>query len=182
MLVSFSAVLAIIYLSSQLDTNGIASSEAQSSSFYLGVIANSLCAVGFSVVNVVVRSLREVHHSLVASFQSSANFLFSLVGLVIYRTVVSPNGFSYGISLWQWCMLLLSGLVRSFGMLFYVRAFQLDKAGRAASLNFLQIIFGYSFDVALFGYGLRWFEVAGTLVIAACSVMVFVIKIFKVRD
>lgn len=65
-------------------------------------------------------------------------------------------------------------------MLFFIKAFQLDKAGRAASLNFLQIIFGYLADVAFFQYHLEWFEWLGATVIVACSVMVFVFKLFKV--
>ena len=36
--------------------------------FVLGVLANACAALCFSIINVIVRSLKDVHHSIVASF------------------------------------------------------------------------------------------------------------------
>jgi drug/metabolite transporter (DMT)-like permease len=101
---------------------------------------------------------------------------------LIYRFCIAPLPDGYGLTGYQTGMLIMMGLVRSVSMILFVKAFQLDKAGRAASLNFVQIIFGYSFDVGVFGYQMRWFEVVGATVIVACSVMVFIIKIYKVKE
>lgn len=146
------------------------------------MLANAFSATSFAVINVVVRSLKSVHHSLVASFQSTANFVLSLIGLVVYRLWFNPNGFVYNFSAYDISLLMLTGVVRSMAMVFFVLAFQLDKAGRSASLNFLQIIFGYLMDVSFFAYAMEGYEIAGTLIIVTCSVLVFIIKIYKVRD
>jgi hypothetical protein len=69
MLASFCGVLLIVGVSSfkkeALEIGDIGSGETR---FYFGVIANALCAISFAIINVIVRSTKTVHHSLVASF------------------------------------------------------------------------------------------------------------------
>ena len=184
MSVSFGGVLLIIIMSASskqsLSIGDVG--DKGNSQFILGVLANATCALCFSIINVVVRSLKDVHHSIVACFQSTANFLLSLVGLVIYRVFFNPNNFEYDFTSLEIGLLMFTGVVRSLGMIFFVLAFQLDKAGRSASLNFLQVIFGYMFDMMFFGYVMEGYEVLGTSIIGVCSVMVFLIKIYKVRE
>lgn len=148
----------------------------------IGVLSNALCALFFAIINVIIRSLKDVHHSLVAVFQSTGNFLLSLVVLIIYRIFINPNNFDYQLTLTEICLLILSGLVRSFGMLFFIKAFQIDKAGRVAGLNFLQIIFGYTSDVIFFSYDLHGFEILGSSIIIICSISVFMLKIYNYSD
>jgi drug/metabolite transporter (DMT)-like permease len=94
----------------------------------------------------------------------------------MYRLFISPNGFSYELTLAEVFLLFLCGLIRSMGMIFFIRAFQLDKAGRSAGLNFLQIITGYTADMIFFGYSMRAYEMVGASIIVGCSVIVFVLK------
>lgn len=61
-------------------------------------------------------------------------------------------------------------------------AYQLDKAGRVATLNFLLIIFGYILDILFFGYSMALYEVIGASIIVICSGIVFLIKIYKFTD
>jgi drug/metabolite transporter (DMT)-like permease len=123
-----------------------------STEFIIGIIFNAGSALCFSIINVIIRALKDVHHSIVASFQSTGNFLLSLVVLLIYRTIISPNGFVYNFTIAELILLVFTGVCRSFSMLLFIRAFQLDKAGRTAGLNFLQIIFGYLADMIIFDY------------------------------
>jgi drug/metabolite transporter (DMT)-like permease len=102
--------------------------------------------------------------------------VISFFALVLYRLFISPNGFTYDLTSADVFLLFLCGLIRSLGMIFFIRAFQLDKAGRTAGLNFLQIITGYSADMIFFGYSMRSYEIVGASVIVGCSVMVFVLK------
>ena len=101
---------------------------------------------------------------------------------MIYRLVFNPNNFDYNFTVYEIGLLMFTGVVRSLGMIFFVLAFQLDKAGRSASLNFLQVIFGYLFDMMFFGYVMEGYEMIGTSIIVVCSVMVFLIKIYKVKE
>jgi drug/metabolite transporter (DMT)-like permease len=94
----------------------------------------------------------------------------------MFRLFISPNGFHYDLTLTEAFLLFLSGFIRSMGMIFFIKAFQLDKAGRAAGLNFLQIITGYTADMIFFGYSMQAYEMIGATIIVGCSVMVFVLK------
>ena len=150
-----------------------------STEFIIGIICNAASALCFSIINVIVRALKDVHHSVVASFQSTGNFVLSLVVLLLYRTLINPNGFVYNFTIGEVVLLVLTGVCRSFSMLLFIRAFQLDKAGRTAGLNFLQIIFGYLADMTIFGYSMQWFEILGASVIIISSVIVFLFKYFN---
>lgn len=78
-----------------------------------GVVCSGLSAGAFATIQVIVRKIKDVHHSLVASFQSTGNFVLSLIGLLLYRLVVNPNGFEYNFTFIEVLLLALSGLVRS---------------------------------------------------------------------
>ncbi len=172
MLVSFTAVVFIVCMSNKNQSN----KNVSSGEFILGIVSNAMSALCFSIVNVILRSLKEVHHSIVASFQSTGNFVMSLAVLVLYRTIISPNGFAYNFTMAEVMFMLLIGVCRSFSMLLFIRACQLDKAGRTAGLNFLQIIFGYLADTLIFGYSMQWFDILGASVIIASSITVFLFK------
>jgi hypothetical protein len=46
--------------------------------------------------------------------------------------------------------MIINGLVNSIAQIMFIRGFQLDKAGRAAGLQFMSIVIGYIADVLLF--------------------------------
>ena len=142
----------------------------------MGILCNAGSALCFSIINVIIRCLKDVHHSIVASFQSTGNFIMSFVVLILYRTLISPNGFIYNFTFAELSLVVMTGVCRSFSMLFFIRAFQLDKAGRTAGLNFLQIIFGYLADTLIFSYHMQWFELLGASVIIISSIAVFLFK------
>ena len=105
--------------------------------------------------------------------------MLSLIVLILYRTIISPNGFVYNFTIGEVVLLVFTGVFRSFCMLLFIRAFQLDKAGRTAGLNFLQIIFGYVADMTIFGYSMQWFEILGASLIIISSIVVFLFKYFN---
>lgn len=177
MIVSFCGVLFIVIMSSIYKPALDIGDMVEGAPFVLGVIANALSAIFFATCNVVMRSLRNVHHSLVSSFQSSSNFVLSLIGLLIYRLFINPNNFEYNFTAGEVILLMLTGVARTFSMLLVILAYQLDNAGRTASLNFLLIIFGYIQDTLFFGYSMESYEYIGAGIIAMCSVMVFVFKL-----
>jgi uncharacterized membrane protein len=73
----------------------------------------------------------------------------------------------------------INGLMVTVAMNLYIKAFQLDKAGRASSLWFLAIVIEYTFDIIIFNYHMQLFEILGSLIIVTCSMMVFIFKIYK---
>ncbi len=77
---------------------------------------------------------------------------------------------------------MISGLIRSISALFFIWANKLDKAGRAAALNFLSIIVGYASDMLFFDYHISLGELIGSLVIITCSVSLFVLKLVNYSE
>jgi uncharacterized membrane protein len=99
----------------------------------------------------------------------------------LYRTFFNPVE-SLNLSFYDISFLILTGIFSSAQMLFFIRASQLEKAGRGAGLNFLSIILGYLSDLLFFGYSMSISEIIGALVIVGCSIMIFVLKIYKYSD
>ncbi len=91
--------------------------------FIIGVAGNILSVLFFSIINVIIRSLKDVHPSIIATFQSTGNFVVSFIVLLIYRILIVPNGFYYNITITEILLLLCSGIVRSFAMMFFIKAF-----------------------------------------------------------
>jgi drug/metabolite transporter (DMT)-like permease len=61
------------------------------------------------------------------------------------------------------------GLLLSMGILGWIaqegvsKAIQVEKAGRAAPLNYLQVVIAWIFDVTCFGGHMKWTDIIGTL-------------------
>jgi drug/metabolite transporter (DMT)-like permease len=62
-------------------------------------------------------------------------------------------------------LIVFIGIMTCFGNQLVIVAMTHDKAGRVASLRFLQIVLGYIEDVTLFGYQLRFIELFFALII-----------------
>lgn len=72
-----------------------------------------------------------------------------------------------------WLIVCL-GLSRSFSTLLFVRACQLAKSQRIATLNYAQALFGYTIDVCIYGYSLTAVEIFAILVVLATGAVTFV--------
>jgi hypothetical protein len=101
-----------------------------------------------------MRLLKDIHYSVSAGFQSTGTLVASVVTLVVYRTQFSEKGFGYSIGLTEIALMILNGLVNSLAQIMFIKAFQIDKAGRAAGLQFLSIVFGYASDALIFKYSI----------------------------
>jgi|LauGreDrversion4_2_1035121.scaffolds.fasta_scaffold350043_2 drug/metabolite transporter (DMT)-like permease len=66
------------------------------------------------------------------------------------------------------------GLSRSFSTLLFVRACQLAKSQRIATLNYAQAVFGYGIDVLLYGYSLAFIEYIAIVTVLATGAITFV--------
>jgi drug/metabolite transporter (DMT)-like permease len=175
MIVSFTGSV-IIILSSNTDQRSSTSEQ----SYLVGVFLCLLATTFNAVVYVILRYLKTVHHSIVASFQVKGIFILSFLTLLIYRLFINPNGFEYNMTLSQFCLLFGNGVVMFVCQLLFIFSMRLNKAGRAAGLSFISIVMGYAIDTLLFGYSMSVIEILGALLVIGCSVLALVLKYKKV--
>jgi drug/metabolite transporter (DMT)-like permease len=139
-------------------------------------------AILFAIDNVLIRSLKDLDTVALNTLDATGNFFFALPTNIIYRLSFNSVGWSLLVSTitgFQIVLLLGNGLLITLSMYLYIKAFQLDKAGRASSLWFLSIVVGYAFDILIFNYEMQSFEVIGSLVIVSSSTIVFLFKIYN---
>ena len=57
-----------------------------------------------------------------------------------------------------------------------------DKVGRVHSLKFILMAMGYVEDILIFHYDFRVVELFGAVVIIVCSIVIFLLKLYKFTD
>lgn len=123
----------------------------------------------FSIINIIGRMLKHVHYSILCSTQFALNVALSFV------VVLAVNGGpSIPKSLEDLLFILLLGTCRSFSTMLFVRACQVAKSQRIASLNYTQAIFGYTIDVLVYNYTLQLAEIIAMLIVLITGVITFI--------
>eukprot|EP00347_Sterkiella_histriomuscorum_P015471 403356903 len=158
--------------------------------FVLSIVMNFLSAMIASLTGVIIRQLKTVHFTLIAGFQAICSVIVSLTLLLFYHVFftdsTSPdnlfNKYSNFNPSTDIQYIFGVGLFGAFSQICYVKALFYDKAGRVASLNPLQIVYGYAADVIFFAHSLQMFEVVGSSVVLTCSAIVFFIKCYYFQD
>ena len=128
-----------------------------------------------------MRKLKTVHVIIVNGVYGIVASIISVSVWFIFR-YNSENPIQYNFTLYQYFLILLMGLLGNFGNQLMIMAFQFDKAGRVASINFMQILFSYLGDIIIFGYEVRILEFLGAAIIIICSTFTMVLKYFNKLD
>ena len=127
----------------------------------LGVTA-ALCGAVFSAsAYVMVRRLRGEEPMVVVFWFGLMSSLMSLPFLAHGSTRL-PVG-------WEWLILLGVGLSTHFGQVFLTRGLQLEPAGRATAVGYLQILFAAIWGLLIFGERPDAWTGAGAAVIVLCT-------------
>jgi len=155
----FTAVLAAIFLGESirgLEATGILASLAgvvliQQPGFLFGgasrlplfpvlvAVGGAICSAG---AYVTVRHLRATEHPIVIIF------FFSLVAAPASLPLAAPTAIvPRGI---EWLGLLAIGIVTYTAQICLTRGLHLEKAGRATAVTYLQIVFAFGWDLAIF--------------------------------
>jgi drug/metabolite transporter (DMT)-like permease len=124
-------------------------------------LGSAVCA---AFAYVTVRSLTRREHPLVIVFY------FPLVATPLalpwaMADWVTPSG-------WDLLLLLAIGLTTQVGQVFLTLGLATERAGRAMSVGYLQIVFAIGWQVGLFGDPLTWPTVAGAALIIGGTLVV----------
>jgi drug/metabolite transporter (DMT)-like permease len=113
---------------------------------------------------VAVRKLRETDHPLV---------------VVLYFTAVTvPLALPLAVIGWvwptpaEWAVLIGIGVTTQVGQVYFTRGLQLEPAGRATTVGYLQIVFAATWGILLLGERPDGWSMAGGIVIVAGTLLV----------
>jgi drug/metabolite transporter (DMT)-like permease len=113
---------------------------------------------------VTIRSLRETEHPIVIIF------FFSLVAApaslpLAWPSALMPQGI-------EWLLLLGIGAVTYVAQICLTRGLQLEKAGRAAAVTYLQIVFAFGWDMLVFDQFPTPLSLAGGVLIVGSALTI----------
>ncbi len=179
---AFTALMAALFLKERLhrhEITGLLLSLAgvvfvAKPSFLFGASAGSLdlFAVGIAVLGAVfsslayvtVRKLRETEHHLVVVFY------FPLVATPASIPLMIPN------ALWptplEWLMLLAIGVFTQIAQVYLTKGLHIEKAGRALSMSYVQIVFAGIWGFLFFSEVPGVFSVLGAVMVVAGTLVV----------
>ncbi|DBA00897.1 TPA: hypothetical protein N0F65_006097, partial [Lagenidium giganteum] len=126
-----------------------------------------LGAVCQAIVYVSMRHLTQVHYLVVIHyFLSTATVVSGLSLLLVQHQFVVP----YSQNLWF--SVLGTGVTGFFGQTFLTRGFQLENAGPASVMRYLDIVFVFIWDSLLLREQINVWSVVGASIITGCAVLI----------
>ena len=121
-------------------------------------------AVFAAAAYVVVRHLSKTEHALVIVFY------FPLVAVpaslpTVLSTAIIPQG-------WEWLTLLGIGIATQYGQVFLTKGLQLEPAGKAMAIAYMQILFATAWGILFFAEIPSGWTIAGGLLIIGGTLIV----------
>ncbi|DBA00910.1 TPA: LOW QUALITY PROTEIN: hypothetical protein N0F65_006110, partial [Lagenidium giganteum] len=117
-----------------------------------------------AVVYVSMRHLKQLHFMVVIHYFLTAATLLSALSLaIVQREFVIP------LSLGFWLAMLGTGFLGFVGQLCLTRGFQLENAGPASVMRYLDIVFVFIWDTVLLRERINVWSVAGAIIITGCA-------------
>ncbi|KAJ0406800.1 hypothetical protein ATCC90586_000853 [Pythium insidiosum] len=131
---------------------------------WIAIASAILGAIGQAFVFITVRKLQGINvHVIVHYFM-----LFSVVGSAVYmafvqRRFVMPTTFQL------WAAVISGGIFTFLGQLFLTKGFQLEKAGIASVMRYLDVVCVFLWDDVLLGEVINSWSVVGAGIIIVCA-------------
>ncbi|TYZ60825.1 hypothetical protein PybrP1_002209 [[Pythium] brassicae (nom. inval.)] len=127
-----------------------------------------VCVVlGQALVYVLVRKLRHLGVSVILHYF----MLFSTIMSLIYIAVVEQR-FVVPDSLALWSNVVGSGVFTFFGQMLLTKGFQLENAGVASVMRYLDVVCVFVWDALLIRERINHWSIIGAAIICACAVVI----------
>ncbi|CAH0475023.1 unnamed protein product [Peronospora belbahrii] len=140
---------------------------AQTDGSLIAVGSALLGAIGQAFVFVTVRKLKGVHFMVVVHYF----MLFSTIGSLVYMLLVQ-RVFVVPATLGVWLSVIGSGLLTFVGQLLLTKGFQLEKAGIASVMRYLDVVCVFIWDYLLLGEKINCWSIVGAAIICSCAVVI----------
>ncbi|OWZ18752.1 Drug/Metabolite Transporter [Phytophthora megakarya] len=134
---------------------------------WIAVGSALLGAIGQAFVFITVRKLKSIHFMVIVHYF----MLFSMVGSLLYmllvqRVFVVPSTFGV------WFAVVGSGVFTFVGQLLLTKGFQLEKAGIASVMRYLDVVCVFIWDYLLLGEKINYWSVVGAAIICTCAAVI----------
>jgi len=152
------------FLFSSGDTPG--DQETASPNRIFGIIAALVASLSNTFMFLVIRKINKSSSTLVIiQYFNFFSATYNLIGMM-YQGVKAPNLHEIG-------LLVIIGFLSHLQQACTARGLQLEKAGKASALNYLQVMLGFFYDILIFHSSISTWSIAGTMCILASAVYLF---------
>ncbi|RLN26270.1 hypothetical protein BBJ28_00004538 [Nothophytophthora sp. Chile5] len=117
--------------------------------------------------------------SLMSTFIKYETYTFSSMEAIFWRSVgafVCNFSFYLPSTFLLWRAIIGCGICTFGGQMFLTKGFQLEKAGIASVMRYLDVVFVFIWDSTILGERINHWSVVGALIICSCAVTIAVRK------
>ncbi|KAG1708724.1 hypothetical protein DVH05_022350 [Phytophthora capsici] len=146
---------------------GYEHATAHADGSWIAIGSALLGAIGQAFVFITVRKLKGIHFTVIVHYF----MLFSLVGSLLYMVLVQ-RVFVVPSTLSVWLTVIGSGVFTFVGQLLLTKGFQLEKAGIASVMRYLDVVCVFIWDYLLLGEKINYWSVVGAAIICSCAAVI----------
>ncbi|KAL4141081.1 hypothetical protein PRNP1_014203 [Phytophthora ramorum] len=139
---------------------------------WIAVCSGLLGAVSQVFVFLTVRQLKGLNVFVIVHYFALASVILTMLWLaLIQQSFYIPSTFLL------WRAIIGTGICTFGGQMFLTRGFQLEKAGVAAVMRYLDVVFVFVWDSIILGEHINHWSIVGALIILSCAIVIAVRKI-----
>ncbi|RLN43832.1 hypothetical protein BBJ28_00006081 [Nothophytophthora sp. Chile5] len=141
---------------------------AETDGSWIAIGSALLGAIGQAFVFISVRKLKGIHFMVIVHYF----MLFSMIGSLTYIALVQRQAFVVPSTPAVWGAVIGSGVFTFVGQLLLTKGFQLEKAGIASVMRYLDVVFVFIWDYLLLGEHINYWSVVGAVIICSCAAVI----------
>lgn len=134
---------------------------------WLAIGSALLGAIGQALAFITVRKLRGIHLMVIVHYY----MLFSLIGSLLYMALVQ-RVFVIPSTTGVWLSVIGCGVFTFMGQLLLTKGFQIEKAGIASVMRYLDVVCVFIWDFLLLGERINYWSIVGAAIICTCAVVI----------
>ncbi|KAG7384912.1 hypothetical protein PHYPSEUDO_002133 [Phytophthora pseudosyringae] len=139
---------------------------------WIAVCSGLLGALSQVFVFLVVRQLRGLNVFVIIHYFTMSNVVFAMAWIALVQQSMSVSSTPQ-----FWGAVFGCGLFTFLGQTFLTRGFQLEKAGIASVMRYLDVVFVFIWDSAILGEHINHWSIVGAFIIVSCAVLIALRKI-----
>ncbi|OWY90325.1 hypothetical protein PHMEG_00041594 [Phytophthora megakarya] len=139
---------------------------------WIAVCSGLLGALSQVFVFLIVRQLKGLNVFVIIHYFTISNVVFASFWIALFQQTMSVSSTSQ-----FWGAVFGCGLFTFLGQSFLTRGFQLEKAGIASVMRYLDVVFVFIWDSVILGEHINHWSVVGAFIIVTCAVLIALRKI-----
>ncbi|KAL4164387.1 hypothetical protein KRP22_004253 [Phytophthora ramorum] len=139
---------------------------------WIAVCSGLLGALSQVFVFLIVRQLRGLNVFVIIHYFTMSNVVFAMAWVALVQQT-----FSIPSTPLVWGAIIGCGMFTFLGQSFLTRGFQLEKAGIASVMRYLDVVFVFIWDSVILGEHINHWSIVGAFIIVTCAVLIALRKI-----